>query len=86
MTYEEQWNLQGKDFYSKVKCCANCQNWEIDPCLIFEYAYNTCKHDENKDKVIFRSWDGYCQKYKKKFQYRDIRLEENLIANNRKKE
>lgn len=45
MTYEEQWNLQGKDFYSKVKCCANCQNWEIDPCLIFEYAYNTCKHD-----------------------------------------
>jgi len=66
---KEQWARPINDFKINVKCCYNCQNWEKDFSLMFEYAYNFCKHD-NK----MHHFDMICQNYN------GAAMEENLLA------
>lgn len=60
----EQYEKPVEWFKNNVKCCNNCKHWEVDPTLMYEYAYNTCELIGCKDgKLTMTVFDGVCDNY-----------------------
>ena len=55
----EQYKLPVENFCRDVKCCYNCSNWEKDPTLLGDYAWNFCSI--NRDTMS--KFDAVCERY-----------------------